>query len=196
LSRIFVVGLGNPGDLYAKTRHNVGSMFVDYFASKLGIKFKPGKGEFIFALYEEDIYLVKPLTFVNFSGRAIIDLIKVYSIEDKRELIVVVDDVNLTFGRLRLRMKGGAGGHRGLSSIIHLIGSEFPRLRIGVGPSPFISLKEFVLSPFEEDEFEALPYLFEHAIEGIKIYKKRGPEQAMQFINTWFYNRENQDQRR
>lgn len=169
-------------------------MFIDYAARKLKVKFKPGRGEFLFAECPDDTVLVKPLTYMNLSGGVIIDLIEKYSIENFREMIIIFDDVNLPFGKLRLRMKGGSGGHRGLESVIYTIGTdEFPRLRIGVGSSPLPSLREFVLSPFEKSEIEALPAIFEHALMGIKIYREGDTLKAMQFINSWFYNREDKN---
>jgi len=169
-------------------------MFIDYVVNKLGEKLKPGKGEFLIAECPDKTALIKPLTFVNLSGRAVIDLIEEYSIEDLSEMIIILDDVHLPFGKLRLRIKGGAGGHRGLESIIYALGTdEFPRLRIGVGPSPSPSLREFVLSPFERSEIEILPSIFKHALEGIRIYREGNILKAMQFINSWFYKREDKN---
>jgi PTH1 family peptidyl-tRNA hydrolase len=125
------------------------------------------------------------MTYVNLSGQAVFDLREHYQLNERDELVVILDDSNLPFGRLRLRMKGGSGGHRGLESIIFNLGTEeFPRLRIGIGRDPSLPLREWVLSPFTEDELRELPGIFERALEGLNILMKMGKGPAMQFLNT------------
>jgi len=179
-----VVGLGNPGKEYASTRHNVGWLFVDYLSLKQNIKLKPGKGPYWIG-EKGGRFLIKPTTFVNLSGEAVSEIVERFDINILEELIVVLDDANLPFGKLRLRMKGSSGGHKGLESIIfHLESEEIPRLRIGIGKKEGIKMREWVLSPFEEREREALPELFERASTGLDILWKRGRDEAMQFLNT------------
>lgn len=186
MERVFVVGLGNPGEIYRKTRHNVGYLFVDYFAEKREIKLKAGKGSFYIG-EKKPYYVVKPTTFMNLSGIAVSELVEKYEVRDFKEILIVLDDVELPFGRIRLKMKGSSGGHKGLESIIFNLGSEeFPRVRIGIGPKPpEIELRDYVLSPFWEEEFEKLREIFERIERGIEIYVNEGPDRAMQYMNTW-----------
>lgn len=179
-----MVGLGNPGSPYEKTRHNVGWLFIDYVARDWKVSLKPGKGSFWIAEKEER-FLVKPMTYVNFSGRAVLELKEQFDLNEREELLVLLDDVSLPFGRIRLRMKGGSGGHKGLESIVFLLGSEeVPRLRIGIGKEEGMTLREWVLSPFTEEEWKSLPEIFDRVLEGVNILWERGADQAMEFVNS------------
>jgi len=159
-------------------------MFIDFVSRERDIPLKAGKGEYLIG-EKEGIYLVKPLTYMNLSGIAVRQVVEKYGIEDLRELVVVHDDADMDFGKLRIRLRGGSGGHRGIESVIyHLLTDEFPRLKIGIGRAEGQDLRDYVLSPFSEEEKEALPSIFAKALKGVLIYREKGPEAAMNFINS------------
>jgi PTH1 family peptidyl-tRNA hydrolase len=151
-----VVGLGNPGDEYADTKHNVGFWVVDAFAEQqrvsLSIKkaeARIGRGSLSVSSGQVEFVLAKPQTFMNLSGRSVQGLLRTFGISPS-EMIVTYDDLDLECGRIRLRTKGGAGGHRGVASIIEAVGSDqFLRLRIGIGRNPRQDAADYVLSPFK-----------------------------------------------
>jgi len=159
-----ITGLGNPGNIYASTRHNAGFIALDNLALKLGIVFRPGRGDFYLASgkYEgEDFFLLKPTTYMNNSGIAVVQFFENYStLEADKDLLVVHDDFNIPLGTLRLRQKGSDGGHNGIASIMyHLNSDEFPRMRIGIGCNDILKKDEFVdfvLSDFLPDEIGML----------------------------------------
>lgn len=160
-----LVGIGNPGSRYKNNRHNVGFQFQDFFASKKSLEFKVGKFNYHYAEGEflgEPFVLIKPDTYVNNSGLAVLDCIDHYKI-DVTEILVVVDDINLNLADIRIRKSGGDGGHNGLSSIIyHLQNNNFSRLRIGIGNDfESGSLVNHVLSDFDKNEFLQLKKSFE-----------------------------------
>lgn len=166
-----IIGLGNPGEQYAITRHNVGFMAVDALANELDLRFS--KKLFIKALVAEGnvdgqkVILAKPTTYMNHSGQAVKALMKKYRV-DIADLIVVYDDVDIELGEVRQRDKGSAGGHNGMKSIIQHLGTqEFPRLRIGVGSAPErMPLDKWVLGKFIKNELEELP--IDKAVELLK----------------------------
>ena len=150
------MGLGNPGKEFEKTRHNLGYRLVDLIAQKKEKIWLPGKGEFLFCKIEiedRDIYLVKPLTFMNMSGLAVKQCLERFEL-DIKELLVLCDDVNLPLGKIRIREEGTEGGHKGLRSIIYYLNStEFVRLRMGIGDKPEgADLEKWVLEQFNSDE--------------------------------------------
>lgn len=151
------------------------------------IKVKPGKGEYLLGeiLYgESTLILVKPLKFMNLSGIPVSDAKNFFEV-DLGNLLVIIDDVNLPFGNLRLRESGSDGGHKGLASIIYHFSSEdFPRLRIGIGKSDNdLPLSEYVLFNFSDDEKERLPAIIDNAVNCIKIWCNEGIEKAMNITN-------------
>ncbi len=154
-----IVGLGNPGKDYEKTRHNVGFMVIDEIANKLGIS--GGKEKFDSLLLEdfvgrEKVVLVKPLTFMNDSGRAVRRIMDFYSL-DPGDIIVIYDDVDIDLGKLRIRKNGSAGTHNGMRSIIYELKSDdFPRVRLGINKEKRGDLKRFVLKNFSKDEVPLL----------------------------------------
>jgi peptidyl-tRNA hydrolase, PTH1 family len=206
-----VVGLGNPGQKYKKTKHNTGFMLLDGiidgrfmssaqfnqsglagFKSIFGIKgkFKKTTGPFVKiegSLYSKRFLLIKPTTFMNESGKAFASLKTRGLIKDFSELLVVVDDVDLTTGTIRLRDKGSAGGHNGLKSIINHLGTnEFPRLRIGVGPRPDgREMVDYVLGSFHPDEFDALEESLKDASEVVEGWISGGYKEAQNIISTF-----------
>jgi len=169
-----VVGLGNPGAKYSYNRHNVGFMALDWLAHSINSLFEPygalgliSRGE----IDQSSYCLLKPLTYMNLSGRAVGDLADRLHIPLER-VLVVSDDFQLPFGMLRLRRKGSDGGHNGLKSIIHTLGaSDFPRLRIGIGPSPAgIDPADFVLSDFTRPDFDRLQEILGRACDALKLW--------------------------
>ncbi len=181
-----VCGLGNPDDAYAGTRHNLGFMALERFGSSLGATMRPGRGEYLIGQVEylgERVYLLKPLTYVNQSGVAVSDAVTRLEVA-LEDLLVVCDDCELPFGRLRLRRRGTHGGHRGLESVIyHLRSEEFPRLRIGIERSTSGDLADYVLSEFESEEKDRLPRVLEEAEKAIKFFLELGVEKAMSIVN-------------
>ncbi|RKO68226.1 aminoacyl-tRNA hydrolase [Desulfofundulus salinus] len=184
-----VVGLGNPGPEYARTRHNVGFMVVDRLARDLDIKIDQvflcalvGQGQ----VAGRKLVLAKPLTYMNRSGEAVAALLNWYKLTPS-QLLVVSDDLDLPTGRLRLRKSGGDGGHRGLRSIIELVGSrEFARLRVGIGrPSgPDYGVVDWVLSRFTEEEGPLMEKAVADASQAIQVALTRGLDAAMNLFNA------------
>ena len=154
-----IVGLGNPGDNYARTRHNAGFRAADALAEKLNVKIDRAKyrARTAQAVWQgQKLLLLKPQTFMNESGRAVMDAVNFYKLPPER-VIVLFDDISLPVGRLRIRAEGSAGGHNGIKSIIGGINSQsFPRVKIGVGekPHPDYDLADWVLSNFTKEEDE------------------------------------------
>jgi PTH1 family peptidyl-tRNA hydrolase len=184
----FVLGLGNPGREYAGTRHNLGFDVVDELARRHGARPSRGDGDFDCVVVQRpstDIVLVKPRTYVNRSGRAATQLAARPDFVLAR-LLVVVDDVYLPFGRLRLRAGGTAGGHNGMTSILTALGAEaFPRLRLGVGePPPDVDLADWVLAPFAADERAAVPGFVERAADAVLRVTDLGLEAALPGVNA------------
>ncbi|WP_039043143.1 aminoacyl-tRNA hydrolase [Sporosarcina sp. ZBG7A] len=151
-----IIGLGNPGKQYASTRHNVGFQAIDLLAEQLNAPAMQTKFNGMITTVHvgsEKVMLVKPLTYMNLSGECVRPLMDYYEIDDD-EIVVIYDDLDLAPGKLRLRAKGGAGGHNGMKSLIAHIGTnEFNRIRVGVGrPDGPISVADYVLSAFSKDE--------------------------------------------
>lgn len=185
--RHIVCGLGNPGEAYRWTRHNVGHLVIDRMMLDAHRRLKPGQGKYLFGEieYEDDkLITLKPLSFMNLSGVPVREAIEFFNSEPKT-CLVVVDDVNLPFGRLRLRRSGSDGGHNGLASIIyHLATENFPRLRIGIGrPEGDIPLSEYVLLRFSDEEEEELPDVIERATTCVRTWFSEGIEEAMNVSN-------------
>lgn len=182
-----IAGLGNPGLRYRNTRHNAGFKAVDRMAEKLNAEFAREKYRAILADAEwkgERLLLMKPMTFMNLSGESIARAIRYNNVE-LCDLLVVVDDVNLGLGRLRLRLGGSAGGHNGLKSIIDRLGTdEFPRLRIGVGQSRGAVLRDHVLSTFAPDEKPVAEKTAARAAEAALCFIEFGIKKAMNEFNT------------
>lgn len=184
-----IVGLGNPGRQYAETRHNVGFMAIDYLAGKLGvkvdkIKFKSVVGEGF--LGTEKVVLAKPQTYMNLSGEAVLDMVQWYKL-DPADILVIYDDMDLPAGKLRLRMKGSAGGHNGMKSIIYLLQSDqFPRLRIGIGRPTNEKMEsvDFVLGRFNKEQQELMVDAVKKAGEAALAAIEKGVAKAMNEVNA------------
>lgn len=189
-----VVGLGNPGRRYEATRHSVGFRIVERFAARWGIELgelrfggRLGRGAVQGAEGGPlEVALFEPQTFMNRSGAAVAEALRGLGVEDPAaDLLVVLDDVDLPFGRLRVRPSGGAGGHRGLGDVIDVLErSDFPRLRFGVGrpPAP-LDTAEWVLEPFSEEEAAQLCERIEAASEALGSALLEGVAAAMNLFN-------------
>jgi len=156
-----IVGLGNPGKEYERTRHNVGWMVLDKLCEELGCSFSREKFDGLFAEYRTSdgnkVLLLKPLTFMNRSGESVGKFVRFYKLQPK-EVLVVYDDLDLPLGKLRLRLKGSSGGHKGVLSVEHALGTkDFPRLRVGIGrPERKEEVVDYVLSPFKKEELDII----------------------------------------
>lgn len=186
-----IVGLGNPGRRYSETRHNVGFTVADVVAESFGKKLHRDlltKSRLAVIPYgKEEILLAKPLTYMNLSGGAVKRLVLKRGIKVDSDLLVVSDDVDLPFGRLRFRSFGSAGGHRGLSSIIDALGTKhFARLRIGIGRpnSRSAPLSDFVLESFSEDERSDIERALKQAREACLLWVREGSHAVMQRFNA------------
>ena len=182
-----IVGLGNPGREYEKTRHNAGFRALDILADQMGVKVDKLKyqGLYTQANYNGGkVFLLKPQTYMNLSGRSVLQLSAYFNIPPQR-IIVMFDDISLEPGRLRVRDNGSAGGHNGIKSIIQEVGSqEFPRVKIGVGakPHPNFELADWVLSTFSPQEEKALAVSLENAAKAALTIIDHGvPEAANRF---------------
>jgi len=182
-----IVGLGNPGKQYERTRHNCGFRVIDLLAEKLGCKVDKGKFEGLYGqtVYSgKKLYLLKPLTYMNLSGKSVLQLSAYFSIPPQR-IIVIFDDISLEPGRLRIRADGSAGGHNGIKSIISQLGSQdFPRVKVGVGAKPHEQqdLADWVLSAFSASEEKALSVSLDNATEAaLCIIEKGVPEAANRY---------------
>ena len=183
-----IVGLGNPGPEYAKTRHNIGFRCLDIVADKLGCAIDKGKFQGLYGVtsyHGKKIYLLKPLTYMNLSGRSVLQLSAYFQIPPER-IIVLFDDISLEPGRMRVRSNGSAGGHNGIKSIIQELGSQdFPRVKIGVGakPHPDFDLAAWVLSPFTASEEKALAVSLENGARAVLTILEEGVSQAANAYN-------------
>lgn len=183
-----IVGLGNPGKTYERTRHNAGFDVVDELARRGGAVFRrswlssvrTARAE----LGGEEVLLVKPQTYMNRSGQAVAPLLKKRGLTPG-DLVVVYDDIELDVGRLRVRPKGGAGGHKGVRSVIDLLGTEdFARVRVGIGPRPAgDELVEHVLARFSADERRAMSEAVGRAADAVVSIVERGVERTMNDFN-------------
>lgn len=181
------IGLGNPGAEYARTRHNIGFMSVDAMAERWGISFDRKGGKALIAegtVYNERIVCAKPQTYMNLSGEAVINLTQWYKTSFDHVLILY-DDFDLPFGRLRVRLKGGPGSHNGMKSIIGAVGHEnVPRLRIGIGkPPPAWDVTKYVLGRFLPEEQDHLPPLLNRITDHMEEILRSGLVMAMNQIN-------------
>ena len=178
-----IVGLGNPGPEYAATRHNIGFMVVDQLAAQFGSSWeKSAKWETLSAKCGP-VLLVKPLSFMNHSGYPVFAFAQFYKIPPQ-QILVTLDDFALPLGRLRLRARGGPGGHNGLESVIVQFGTEdIPRLRIGIGAAPREGSVDYVLSRFFDEEKPMVRSTIDRAVEALKCAIDNGLVSAMNTFN-------------
>jgi PTH1 family peptidyl-tRNA hydrolase len=182
-----VVGLGNPGAQYEKTRHNLGFMLIDELARQFNIQVKRVECRSLIgqtSFENQMVELVKPQTFMNLSGEAVSCLLKKDS-RSSKNTIVITDDLALPLGKIRLRGKGSAGGHNGLKSLIECLHTdEFIRLRIGMQPEhPISDAKRFVLDDFSRNDLETIEKVLEQSAEAIRTVITDGAEKAMAKYN-------------
>lgn len=183
-----IVGLGNPGREYAATRHNIGFMVIDRLARRLGLAVEKKKFKALFGqgqINSEKVLLAKPQTYMNLSGQAVAPLLRWHKL-GPADLLVVYDDMDLPPGKLRIRPEGGAGGHKGMESIIMALGTEgFPRLRIGVGKPevPGFNGASYVLSRLTADDAKTFEESVDTAAEAIHCIVSEGLEKAMNEYN-------------
>jgi PTH1 family peptidyl-tRNA hydrolase len=180
-----IVGLGNPELRHAGTRHNIGFEVIDHLAGKAS--FSSGKGNYRFTKISTpggSLLLVKPMTYMNLSGHAVIAAMNFYKI-NREELLVICDDVNIPLGTIRIRAKGSAGGQNGLKHIIQSLGSEeFARLRVGVGTEQTpASLSSFVLSKFTDEEKKSIERVIPVCADAVMAFASQGVEYAMTRFN-------------
>tara|TARA_B100000287_G_scaffold88290_1_gene80818 strand:- start:5216 stop:5803 length:588 start_codon:yes stop_codon:yes gene_type:complete len=179
------IGLGNPSEKYALTKHNAGFWILDEMASRNKISFKPGKGDYVIASKSDKLLLFKPTTGMNNSGKAVRDISESWNLMSK-EIFIILDDVDLPLGSLRIRPKGGDGSHRGLESVIYsLQTNEFPRLRFGIGTDEEMRPAEkYVLKPFHsEDQLTALGAV-KRAADALDSLLFNGIEKTMNEVNS------------
>ncbi len=183
-----IVGLGNPERKYENTRHNSGFIMLDYIADKLGVrvnrvKFKSTVGEGRMGGHR--ILLMKPSTYMNNSGQAVVEAMNFYKIPAEN-VIVLLDDINLDVGKMRIRSKGSDGGQNGMKNIIYLSGSDkFPRIKIGIGkkPNPEYDLAAWVLSKFTKDEIKTLETIAENTYDAVELIMDGNISEAMNRYN-------------
>lgn len=182
-----IVALGNIGDKYTFTRHNVGFMTADYWAVNENFSFREeSKLKCFFAKFrfnDEDIIVIKPTTFMNLSGEAVSLVMNYYKIKVE-DILVIYDDLSIELGRLRFRASGSDGGHNGIKSVIKHVGTnKFSRLKIGIGPQPPIPSEAFVLQNFSQEQMKLLKETLKVAVEAVKTFLTQGMEKAQNKFN-------------
>lgn len=183
-----IVGLGNPGQKYVDTRHNAGWHLLDAIVKAYPtFRFDENRSKSLLArgdIAGVKVALLKPQTFMNLSGEAVGSIARFYKISPER-ILVAFDDLDLSLAKLRLRSKGGAGGHKGMRSVIqHLGTNQFPRLRLGIGrPSGPMPVEAYVLQKFKPDEWEAMLVTYQQGVEAVKAILTEGIDKAMSQFN-------------
>ena len=180
-----IVGLGNFEPKYFFTRHNAGFMLVDYFVKLNNQSFKEEKklksAIAKFKIDNEDVVVIKPLTYMNLSGEAVLAVMNFYKI-DAKDVFVIYDDISLDLGRVRFRNSGSDGGHNGIKSIIKLVGTNvFDRLKVGIGPQPNIPSEAYVLQNFSAEELENIKDVLKKPL--IEDYLKKGIQHVQNTYN-------------
>ena len=183
MEKFLVVGLGNPGDKFIKTRHNAGFMCLEKINLDIPKKFG------INIMYEKNfenkkIYFLKPMTYMNSSGEAVLEFINFYKIKIEN-ILIIFDDISLPVGRIRIRLKGSHGGHNGMRNIIEMLKTEkIKRIKIGVGNKPDNwDLDDWVLSKFSDEEMPELEKAIKNSIESIKLIIENKELEAMNLFN-------------
>ena len=183
-----IIGLGNPGDAYEKTRHNTGFMVVEKVAADFSISLDKKKFDTLYgkgALEGIEVFLAKPMTFMNNSGPPVKRLADYFRIKSK-DLLVIHDDIDLALGRIKIKTAGGHGGHKGIKSLMHAFGGgDFTRLRIGVGRSAErISVTDYVLGKFSSEEKQVLAQIIATARDAVVTIIREGPNKGMNRFNN------------
>ncbi len=181
-----IVGLGNPGKEYEKTRHNTGFMVMDRLAEtfQVSINVKKFKGEYVKFKYRgEDVILLKPMTYMNNSGESVIQVMNYFKM-DVEDLLVIYDDMDMPTGKLRLRQSGSAGGHNGIKSIIAHVGTQnFKRIRVGIDKHPQIPVVDYVLGRFSKEEQPLIDEGIDHAVKAVEMMLDKDFVAAMNAFN-------------
>lgn len=181
-----IIGLGNPGKEYAQTKHNVGFMVVDAIADTLHVAVEKKQCQAFTQVTNwdgEKILLVKPQTFMNLSGQAVMELLNYYK-DRIDDLLVIHDDLDLPPGQLRFKQGGGAGGHNGIKNIIAQLNSnDFDRLKIGIGRGDY-NTKDYVLTPFHGEDKKAIEEAVQTAVDAVQLWLQEGVSAAMNRYNT------------
>jgi PTH1 family peptidyl-tRNA hydrolase len=178
-----VAGLGNPGPEYATTRHNIGFMVADQLAAQFGSTWEKSTKWATLLAKCRDVFVAKPMSYMNRSGYPLLAIAQFYKIKSP-EILVIVDDMALPLGRLRLRARGGSGGHNGLESVIVQFGTEeIPRLRVGIGEAPLAGSVDYVLSCFFEEEKPIIRSAIDRAVEAVKCAIDNDLISAMNIFN-------------
>ena len=182
-----IIGLGNIGEKYCFTRHNIGFMIVDKIAMEKGVTFKEEKKfKCFFAKFKignEDYILVKPTTYMNLSGEAV-QLISNYYKVSLEDILVIYDDLSLEIGKMRFRANGSDGGHNGIKSVINCMSSKnIARLKVGIGPQPPIPAEAFVLQNFTKEQLEALKPVILKAVDAVFYYFENGISKTQNIYN-------------
>lgn len=182
-----VVGLGNPGDKYAQTKHNIGFITVDYLAEQHNIKITKLKHKALIGegtIGGEKVILVKPQTFMNLSGQSVMDIMGFYKVPIEK-LVVIYDDIDLPVGKVRIRPSGSSGTHNGMRNIIYLLSNQgFPRVRIGVGKQPdYMDLADYVMMRFNAEERPLMEEAVKTSALAVEEIIKSGINMAMNKYN-------------
>jgi len=184
--RFLLVGLGNPGRKYRGNRHNIGFMAVDELARKYGIESKKVQNKAIMGLgriQNKSVIIAKPQTYMNNSGDAVGPLANYYKIPNEH-ILIIYDELDLPYGTIRLREKGGAGGHKGMRSIINHLGQNFARMRLGIGRPPGqMPVQAYVLQDFKKDELHLLTEILTTAVQAAEMFLTDGIQLAMSRFN-------------
>jgi peptidyl-tRNA hydrolase, PTH1 family len=189
MSISLVAGLGNPGREYERTRHNLGWVAIDAYASRHGLAWK-GAPDFESVVARRDLgpgrtlWFIKPQTFMNGSGRAVAAFARYHKIAPE-DVAAVYDDLTIDLGLLKVSVLGGDAGHNGVASLLEHLGSGFSRLRLGVGPKqpPEIDIKDFVLERFTTEQLNLIQQKTDAYIEGLELLLESGPDRAMNQLN-------------
>ena len=183
-----IVGLGNPGIEYQFTPHNLGFLAVDRLAERLGVEVKNRHCQALTArarIGEEALLLVKPETYMNLSGLAVRELMEEYELKPEQDLIVIYDELDLPFGTIRIRPRGGTAGHNGMESIVGALGTEeFLRVRLGIAPERKVSDgARYVLGQFRRSQYKAVDQMLDTAADAVEAILKEGAAAAMNRFN-------------
>lgn len=182
-----IVGLGNPGDKYRNTRHNIGFEVVETFAKNRGWTFRSAtnlQGDVAKGCVGEDnVILLMPMTYMNLSGQSVRKTMDYYKVS-LSDVLVVTDDIYVPFGRFRMRKEGGAGGHNGLKSISECtLSQDYARLRVGIGQDIECELSDYVLSKYQKQELEIIPTILKEAARILDMYIELGIDKSLQYAN-------------
>lgn len=185
-----IIGLGNPGKKYAQTRHNLGFMVLDELALRHNLQFKTGRGAYLESRMSSGSLLIKPMTYMNLSGQAVQDLCRRYTI-DQDQMLIVHDDLDVDFGRIKIRPGGSDGGHNGLKSVFNAMGSQdIPRLKIGINTPDRRSMdaEVYVLKPFFSHEKTVLKEILRKAADAVELFLDKDLNTVMNQYNRYDKN--------